>query len=303
MARLLAATGVALALAAGWKTGAPLPEPRTEVAAAAAGGELVVVGGFLPDGSNSGRTDAYSPRLDRWRRLPDLPITVDHAAAASTGRRVYVAGGYGSNRQPVRDVHVLERGRWRELTPLPQPRAAAAAAIAGGKLYVVGGVQPDVLAGGRLARRAYVLDLETGRWSEIAGPTPREHLAAAAAQGRVYALGGRITGLNDNQSRFETYDPAARRWRRLAPIPEARGGTGAATLGGRIYSVGGEAPGGTIRAVYAYDLSTRRWRRATDLPTPRHGLGVVALNDRVYVVGGGPQPGLTVSGENESFKP
>ena len=32
---------------------------------------------------------------------------------------------------------------------------------------------------------------------------------------------------------FEVYDPGARTWRRLAPLPGARGGTGAAALGGR----------------------------------------------------------------------
>jgi len=67
-------------------------------------------------------------------------------------------------------------------------------------------------------------------------------------------------------------------------------------VNGRIVSVGGERPQGTLRAVYAYGLRTRRWRRLADLPTPRHGLGVVAYAGRVYAVAGGPEPGLTVSG-------
>src|SRR5215207_191322 len=62
-----------------WERHAPLPEPRTEVAAAAAGGEIVVVGGFVAAGGNSARVDAYSVRNDRWRRLPNLPVSVDHA--------------------------------------------------------------------------------------------------------------------------------------------------------------------------------------------------------------------------------
>ena len=64
-------------------------------------------------------------------------------------------------------------------------------------------------------------------------------------------------------------------------------------------SVGGEAPSGTIRTVYAFALATGRWRRLPDLPTPRHGLGVVAVGARVYAIGGGTQPGLTVSDANE----
>ena len=66
-----------------WERHAPLPEPRTEVAAAVARGEIVAVGGFTADGGNSPRADAYSVAANRWRRLPDLPLAVDHAAAAS----------------------------------------------------------------------------------------------------------------------------------------------------------------------------------------------------------------------------
>jgi len=280
--------------AVGWQSHAPLPEPRTEVAGAVAAGEIVVAGGFTSDGRNSARVDAYSTDRNRWRRLPDLPVAIDHAAAASANGRVYIVGGYGGDRAPLDTAFALENGTWRRLAPLPDARAAAAAAIAGGRLYVVGGV------GGRrsLARVAFALDLRTGRWSRLPGPSPREHLAAAAAASgtRVYAVGGRSAGIDTNTARFESYDPKTRRWTRLAPVPQARGGTGAALVNGRIVSIGGERPQGTIRSVYAYELRTRRWRRLADLPSPRHGLGVVAHADRVYALAGGPEPGLTVSG-------
>ena len=65
---LLALGAVVLVLApaldasiAAWRRAAPVPTPRTEVAAAAANGEAVVVGGFLADGSTTGRAEAYSP--------------------------------------------------------------------------------------------------------------------------------------------------------------------------------------------------------------------------------------------------
>jgi non-specific serine/threonine protein kinase len=313
--RLLLATGVVIALASlaglalassaqtggGWQRHAPVPLPRTEVTAAAVRGEIVVVGGFVADGSNVGRADAYSPRTNSWRRLPDLPVSVDHAAGAAWRGRMVLAGGYGANRQPLRDAFILENKRWRRLPAMPESRAAAAAAVVGDTLYVVGGVAETPL-GRDLARRAFALDLRTRRWRTIAGPSPREHLAAAATTGRVYALAGRLAGLDTNRGDLEVYDAAARRWRRLPSIPDPRGGTGAAGLNGRLVSVGGEAPTGTQRLVFAYDPKTRRWRRLPSLPTPRHGLGVVALNGRVYTLAGGPQPGLFVSDANESLK-
>jgi N-acetylneuraminic acid mutarotase len=87
----------------------------------------------------------------------------------------------------------------------------------------------------------------------------------------------------------------------LQPVPDARGGTGAAALSGQVVSVGGEEPEGTIAEVLAYRIADRRWVRLQDLPTPRHGVGVAALGGRVYVVGGGPKPGLTVSAANEAL--
>ena len=297
----LAVTTVAAAGAAPapWQAHAPLPEPRTEVAAGLARGELVVAGGFTADGGNSRRADAYSLARDTWRRLPDLPLAFDHAAAASANGTVYVIGGYGGDRNPLKTVFALSADGWRPLPSLPEPRAAAAAAIAGGKLYVVGGVDGS----GRLARIGFALDLRTRRWTRLPGPAPREHLASAAAGTRVYAIGGRSAGIDTNTNRFEVYDPKGRRWVRLPPLPQARGGTGAAYANGGIVSVGGERPEGTIAAVYAYDPRTRRWSRLPDLPTPRHGLGVVAAGGRVYVLAGGPQPGLTVSGAVESLRP
>ena len=283
-----------------WRSGAPVPVPRTEVSAAAVGGRIAVVAGFTADGSNSGRADAYDPGTNSWTRLPDLPSTVDHASAAGWRGQMLVVGGYHDG-APTTNVWALTQGRWETLPSLPQPRAAAAAAVVGDTLYVVGGVTQTPL-GRELARNALALDLRARRWRTIPGPTRREHLAAAASGGRVYALGGRLAGVDTNRTELEVYDAPARRWRRLPPIPQARGGTGAAALNGRIVSVGGEAPQGTLARVYAYRVATRRWTRLPDLPTPRHGLGVVALNGRVYVLAGGPKPGLFVSDANESLR-
>ena len=138
-----------------------------------------------------------------------------------------------------------------------------------------------------------------GEWSTVAGPTPREHLAAAPANGLVYALAGRLGDLNTNLDTFEVFTPATGGWTKLAPVPYRRGGTGAAVSKGMIVSVGGEEEGGTIGSVYGFDLATQRWRKLPNLPTPRHGLGVVALKNRVFAIAGGTSPGLTVSGANE----
>ena len=106
---LVWAVPLAATAPAPWQSHAPLPEPRTEVAAGVARGEVVVVGGFTAAGGNSARSDAYSIARNTWRRLSDLPVAVDHAASASAGGNVYVVGGYGGDRNPLKTAFVLGR--------------------------------------------------------------------------------------------------------------------------------------------------------------------------------------------------
>jgi hypothetical protein len=292
------AAGLAFAAQPAWRPARPVPVPRTEVAAAALGREIAVVGGFLRSGRNTGRADAFSPATNRWRRLPDLPVSVDHAMAASASGRLYVIGGYGPGSVALTTAFVFRQNRWTRLPRMPAPRAAGGAAIVGGKLYVVGGVE----APGRLAGEAFAFDLEKARWTLIRGPRPREHLGAAALGGHVYVVAGRTSGLDTNLAVGEAFEPRSGRWRAVPPVPGKRGGTAAAAVAGRLVSAGGEEPGGTIATVFAYSPATRRWTQLPRMRTPRHGLGLVGWRGRVYAFAGGPQPGLTVTGANEFLR-
>jgi N-acetylneuraminic acid mutarotase len=291
VAALPAAAG---AQSGSWRQAAAVPDPRSEVAAALVNGQIAMVGGFSRTGGNSRRVDSFSPKTNRWRRLPDLPLAVDHSTAAAFRGVLYVAGGYRSDRAPSREAFAFRDGSWRRLPRMPSPRAAAGAAFSRGKLYVMGGVGPS-----GLARSALEYDPAKRRWRTITGPTPREHLGVTSARGRVFVVAGRTAGFDTNLDTVEAYSPATGRWATLPPVPGRRGGTSATATGRYVVSVGGEANEGTIEEVYALDLNDNRWRRLPDLPTPRHGLGVVYANGRVYVLAGGPTPGLSVSPANE----
>jgi len=286
---------LALVPAVSWRTHDTLPVARTEVSATTVGGTIVVAAGYMADGSSTSRTDLYATASGKWSRGPDLPVGLNHAAAATLNGRAVIAGGYSVG-PPTTGVFALASSRWTRLPDLPFARGAAGAAVSGGILYVVGGRAPN-----GLARNALAYDPKRRAWRTIVGPTPREHLAVTAANGRVYAVGGRRAGYDTNVATVESWRPGERRWRREAPLPEPRGGTGAAAVGSTIVSVGGEAPEGTLAHVFGYDTRARRWSPLPDLPTPRHGLGVVASGGSVYVIGGGPEPGLHVSGANESL--
>jgi hypothetical protein len=289
------------AAVAGWQSLRPAMLERTEVAAARVGRFIYVMGGFEPSGATSAATERYDIERDRWRRVADMPVALNHAAAVAYRGRVYVLGGYSSPTGLNQEVATLyrynpERDRWRRLPSAPTARGALAAGVIGGRLYAAGGA-----AGGRALTTLEIYDFKRGRWRS--GPdmaTAREHLAGAVARGRFYALAGRSGGANFAVA--EAYDPRARRWRAVPAMRKERGGIGAATVrGGRIVVAGGEETAGTIREVELYNPGTRRWRALPDLPTPRHGLGVVARDRRVFTIEGGDIPGYAFTNAIEAL--
>ena len=277
-----------------WRPLAGSTLQRTEVAAARVGRAIYVFGGFeRTSGKTTAATERYDIARDRWRRVGDMPVGLNHAAAATYRGDVYVLGGYRGRNTLDDESASLYRynprlDRWSRLPAAPTARGALAVGVIGHRLYAAGGA-----ATGRGALATLeIYDFRSRRWSR--GPDmslAREHLAATVAGGRLYVLAGRAAG-QGNFAIAEVYDPARRRWRRLREMSKPRGGIAAATAGGRVVVFGGEEGAGTIREVEAYDPRTNRWRRLPDLRTPRHGLGGVADGRRVYALQGGNEPGF-----------
>jgi N-acetylneuraminic acid mutarotase len=282
-----------------WTPLTPAQLERTEVAAARIGRFVYVVGGFeRASGQTVAAVERYDIRRDRWTRVPNMPVALNHPTAAAHRGRLYVHGGYRGETGLNTPTGALlrydpQRGRWRRLPSSPTPRAAHALAAIRGRLYAAGGANDS----GSL-RSLEIYDIRRARWRRgpsFPGP-PRNHTTGVASGGRFYVLAGRDAS---NFTNAERYDPRRRAWQELPPLRVARGGIAAARLGdGRIVVFGGERlePGGTtIAEVEMFDPRRRRWSSLPDLRTPRHGLGGVARGRRVYAIQGGPTPGFDFS--------
>lgn len=296
-----------------WRTAAPAPTKRTEVAVGALAGKIYVVGGFAKPGlGNAMRLaitpalEVYDPSTDKWTSKAPMPVGLHHAGLGMIGGRLYVIGGYRQSGlsawQPVATVYAYDPATdtWTERAPMPTARGALAVAAHDGKLYAIGGSDGDANSAA-----VAVYDPVNNAWASRARlPTPRDHLAAAIAAGKVYAIGGRRNGdYRRNLLITEAYDPATGRWTRVADLPTARSGIAASEVGGKIYVFGGESGEGTFRENEAYDPGRDAWQAMTPMPTGRHGLGAAVVAGRIYVVGGGPTPGGSFSDLNEVFVP
>jgi N-acetylneuraminic acid mutarotase len=286
-----------------WAQLTPMPTPRQEVAAAAYGERLWVIGGFGPSAEPLATVETYDPAQNIWETRASLPEPVHHAAAAVVGNRLFVIGGYTGGRvrwTPLDTVYELNPNRetWEARAPMPTPRGALAVAVLDGRVHALGG------SGERVSNAHEVYDPVANRWTRRnAMPTARDHLAAVAFQGRVWALGGRASFVGEQYANVEIYDPATDSWRTGEPLPAGRGGLAAAALPDRILVFGGEAPLRIFSATEMWETAGQRWIAKEPMPTARHGIGAVVLDGRVFVPAGGTQPGFAASGANEAYTP
>jgi hypothetical protein len=127
------------------------------------------------------------------------------------------------------------------------------------------------------------------RWQRLAAlPTARGALAAAALDGKIYAVGG-IGWRGRNTAAHEVYDPTATRWTALAYVPTARttGGRCARRAPLRPWAAASTATTpGNLASNEAYDPAANTWEQRAPMPTARSGIAAAVLVDWMFGFGG-----------------
>lgn len=124
-------------------------------------------------------------------------------------------------------------------------------------------------------------------------PTPRTEITSAVLDGTVYVAGGfPISG--GHTDLVEAYDITADSWSEAQALPVELDHAGAASVGGKIYVVGGYlnfGQGIMSSGTYEYDPGGDTWTARTPMPLARAAAATVELDGLIYVLGGvGPQP-------------
>ena len=201
------------------------------------------------------------------------------------------------------DAHA--QGQWMNLAPFPEPHEEVIGQGANGKMYVFAGLvsAPIWLPVGMV----YEYDPPANKWTKKKPMAlPAHHLALTELNGKIYVFGGFTEGKIGNlaawtpiDNAFE-YDPVSDSWKALAPMPTKRGAAVAATVGGKMYVIGGAttAPGATNPAIHPtvaqrvlstveeYDPAANTWRTRSPMPTPRNHTAAGVVDGKIYVIGG-----------------
>ena len=125
-------------------------------------------------------------------------------------------------------------------------------------------------------------------WTSLAPALiARQEVAAAAANGKLYLIGGigQDRAILDS---VEEYDPATNTWRFVAPLPQPLHHAAAATVGDAIYVIGGYRTLAFDPTPVVYRYANNQWMRVADLPRARGALAAATIDGRIYAVGGVP---------------
>ena len=183
---------------------------------------------------------------DSWQKMPDLPT----ARGVGRGRGGPAPGGHRRREPDGRldtvESYDLDLGAWVTLPPIKFARHGLAVVDAGTSIYAMGG--GTVPSHAQSSAIVEVLDAspgaETGlEWRRVHDiPTARQQMAAVAADGTVWVLGG----LTDNAAtaKVEGYDPAIDTWKSGPDLPLALHHEMAVNYNGVLVVLGGWSPVG-----------------------------------------------------------
>jgi kelch-like protein 20 len=166
-------------------------------------------------------------------------------------------------------------------------RASHAGAEIGKSIFVLGGWPDSQFT--RAVTEVERLDKIGDPWQLLPSlNTGRGNPAAAALDGRLYAIGGYDQAGNALTS-VEAIEPGTdTAWSPVADLSDPRGACAAAATQDRIYVTGGDDDTGapSLNSLVAYDPDTDQWQARAAMITPRSNLKMVYLDPYVYAIGG-----------------
>lgn len=189
------------------------------------------------------------------------------------------------------------------LPDLPAPLSSFGAAVVGEHVYVYGGHSGQAHSYSTATTQGTFrrLDLKSpAKWEDLPGGPKLQGLALVARQGKLYRVGG-MQPQNAKGEKTDTrsqavcavYDPKAKKWTDVEPLPEPRSSHDAVVVGDTLYVFGGWRLNGKDGKSewhhhgWTLDLTRpgAKWEKV-DQPFQRRALTMAAHGGKVFVIGG-----------------
>jgi hypothetical protein len=228
-------------------------------------------------------------------KVPPLPIGVSSLGAIECDGYAYIYGGHVgkthaySSREVIGTFHRFKLDGGTAWEPLPEGPILQGLNLAThqGKIYRVGGMRPRNAPGSPTDNVSVVdaarFDPKSGRW-EALPPMPAarsSHEVVVVGDTLVVTAGWQMRGKGTKPYWHDTtllMDLSAKEpdWRHV-PQPFLRRALTAATIGTKVYVIGGmDDEGEILQRVDIFDLATEKWTAGPPLPGQKIGFSPAA---------------------------
>ncbi len=239
----------------------------------------------------------------RWRLAPELPELRKGGCATVLDGRIISAFGMRQPWGEMETVYVFDpqKQSWQRAADAPVGQCYVQGTECGSAFYSSGG--RGALERGAVHRACFRLSARNGEytWQRIADLNESRGWAPSAAVGtKLFVFGGSQGGHGPTLSSVEMLDTAEEEptWAKVADLPgETRGWSGAASVGGQLYHLGGlhfptpRPESGPDRKrtneVWRLDPRTHEWTPRRPLPVRLSGFDCCTFGDRYIIVVGG----------------
>jgi|GEM_PF-2360285 len=266
---------------------------------------------------------SFDPNTNRWTEEDFADLGNRTGAFCFVYQNIlYVGGGTNdSGKTALRDFYAydLNSRQIKPLQQLPFDKAfGAKALLAGDKAFILGGCTTD-----DCETMLWAFDLHNQIWSrQDTLPLKTQFGYAFALQENLY-YGGGNNAKGEVTKAFWKYEPAARKWTELHPLPglsrtmgisialdtiTAVAGLGFDMEGylqqaltsrlvpglGRVVAVRSEK-GYLLRDLWLFNAGTGRWKKWKHFPDKRRNASAFILDNKLYVGMGNAMEGITKS--------
>lgn len=272
-----------------WALKHPMPTPRTEFGVATVNNKIYAIGGY--SGSVLRTVEEYDPTTDSWTRKADMPTPRRQLIVVSVNNRIYAIGGVNFSSDPNSLVYSYSTeeydpaaNTWTSKASMPTGGTVntvlgnrfIGGAVANGKIYVIAHNNPGTLSP---VTHTLEYDPAINVWtSKTQPPFSYTRYTVASLHNKIYAL--------SDIGELAEYDPLKDRWIIRPPLSTPRFRTGLASVGGKLFSIGGGRNALPVSTVEEYDPETQNWALRASMASSRVSVAVGEAGGKLYVIGG-----------------
>jgi N-acetylneuraminic acid mutarotase len=220
-----------------------IPDPTMNLALAAVDDKIYAIGGDRFKKTNR----MYDPKTDSWSIMDSMPTGRQHISAGTYGNNIYVAGGLTSwtSISKKLEVYNVKSNIWLEKTEIPSLRNNSAVIGYDDKIFVFGGAGTEEDVYGDInTLESY--DVKKDQW-ELKKELPimlfKPGITVVGKE--IFLIGGQamIEDQCEASTRVFVYKPDTDTYIETTPLPKKNVFFGCASIGDKIYVIGGTVGG------------------------------------------------------------